>query len=108
MLFNRDGSLLATVGEDATAEKTNAASVSAIMANIWASFAKAGDAHVVLLDCENGRAGVTVVAGTLLLCLYGDASTPFGMLKLKAETLAKYLDAPLSQILGSGGGKDNK
>lgn len=73
------------------------------MANIWASFGKGGEAQLVLLDCERGRVGVTVVAGKLLLCLCGAPSTPFGQLKLKAETMAKYLDGPLSQILGSDG-----
>lgn len=100
MLLNRDGSLLATVGDDATAEKATAASVSAIIANIWASFQKGGDAQVVLIEAEHGRVAVTKVAEKLLLCLYGDHSAHFGMLKLKAETLAKYLDKPLSQILG--------
>jgi hypothetical protein len=52
MLFNMDGSLLATVGIDASAEKNTAASISAIMANIWSSFEKAGDAQIILLDCE--------------------------------------------------------
>jgi hypothetical protein len=47
-----DGSLLATVGVDASAEKNTAASVSAIMANIWSAFEKAGDSQLVLLECE--------------------------------------------------------
>jgi len=99
MLLNRDGSLLATVGDDQSAEKAAAASVSAIMANVWTAMLKGGDAQVLLIDAEHGRLAVTKVTDKLLLCLHGDATAHFGMLKLKAEALAKYLEKPLGQIL---------
>lgn len=34
----------------------------------------------------------------LLLCLYGDSSLGFGIMRAKAETIANYLERPLEQI----------
>ena len=48
---------------------------------------------------QNGRVGVTKVATKLLLCLCGDKTTHFGTLKLKAETLAAYLEEPFSLLV---------
>jgi hypothetical protein len=36
--------------------------------------------------------------GQLLLCVYGDNSVPFGMLKAKTRTLHSYLSEELAEM----------
>jgi len=96
MLFKSDGSLLATAC--APQEDSIAKIVAAIVANIWSSFEKGGELEYQLIECEEGKLIITRVS-KLLLCIYGDRTVEFGMLKAKAHTLRSYLEGPLAQIL---------
>ena len=78
--------------------------VAAISSKIWSVYDKNGRAHLnedklqfLLLDCDEGHVAIFPVHNTLL-CLYGDTSLGFGMLKSKSEALSKFLEDPLSQI----------
>ena len=78
--------------------------VSAISSKIWNLYEKSGRANLnedklefLLLDCEEGHIGVAPVNSTLL-CLCGDKSVGFGMIKSKSDALVKFLAEPLSQV----------
>ena len=78
--------------------------VSAISSKIWNLYEKSGRAclnedklELLLLDCEDGHVGVVPVNSSLL-CLYGDKSVGFGMIKSKSDALVKFLEEPLSQV----------
>jgi predicted regulator of Ras-like GTPase activity (Roadblock/LC7/MglB family) len=91
-LLTNEGALLATIGEYGKI-------VSAIYANIWTSFEKSGNLEYLLSDCEEGKVLVTKVTNQFLLCMYGDQTTEFGMLKQKAKLLKEYLEVPLKQVM---------
>ena len=77
--------------------------VSAISSKIWNLYEKSGRANLndklefLLLDCEDGHIGVAPVNSSLL-CLCGDKSVGFGMIKSKSDALVKFLEEPLSQV----------
>lgn len=78
--------------------------VAAISSKIWGLYEKSGRANLnedklqfLLLDCDNGHIGVVPVHNSLL-CLCGDKSLGFGMLKAKSDALVKFLEDPLSQV----------
>eukprot|EP00029_Vermamoeba_vermiformis_P013717 TRINITY_DN8639_c0_g1_i1.p1 TRINITY_DN8639_c0_g1~~TRINITY_DN8639_c0_g1_i1.p1 ORF type:complete len:118 (-),score=28.64 TRINITY_DN8639_c0_g1_i1:65-418(-) len=93
-LLTTDGSLLASSGD-------NGKVISAIFANIWTSYEKSqvGNLEYLLSECEEGKICVTKVTNQFLLCIYGDLTSEFGMLKLKAKLLKEYLEEPLKQIM---------
>jgi len=88
------GDLLATAGGD-----PNDKLVGAIVLNIWSSYQKVSkDILQLLLECEEGRLAIAQ-ASNFLICVYGDNTADFGMLKAKVEALQKYLEEPLKQLL---------
>uniref|UniRef100_A0A6B2LSQ5 Roadblock/LAMTOR2 domain-containing protein n=1 Tax=Arcella intermedia TaxID=1963864 RepID=A0A6B2LSQ5_9EUKA len=90
-LLNKEGALLATSGEDGKV-------VAAIFSNIWATYALRPNLEYLLCECENGRIVMTQVTKELYLCLYGNETAQFGMLKHKAKALKDYLSEPLKKI----------
>ncbi|KAK3610705.1 hypothetical protein CHS0354_028095 [Potamilus streckersoni] len=103
LLLNNEGALLAYSGYG----DRDASVTAAIASNVWASYQRSGAAvfdddklQFIIIDCAEGKVGVTRV-GNLLLCLCSKETVGYGMLKAKAEALAKYLEAPLSQIADS-------
>jgi len=92
ILLNKEGALLATAGEDGKV-------VAAIFSNIWTSLARQpNELEYLLCECEKGRIIMTQVTKDLFLCLYGDNTAQFGMLKHKAKLLKDYLSEPLQKI----------
>eukprot|EP01121_Diplochlamys_sp_Union-15-3_P013537 TRINITY_DN4209_c0_g1_i2.p1 TRINITY_DN4209_c0_g1~~TRINITY_DN4209_c0_g1_i2.p1 ORF type:complete len:117 (-),score=21.51 TRINITY_DN4209_c0_g1_i2:27-377(-) len=91
ILLNRNGLQLATSGEELKA-------VSAIYANIWNLYDDSS-LDYLLSDCEEGKIVVAKVTEKLLLCLCGDKTSQFGMLKAKAKIMKQYLEEPLKQLL---------
>mmetsp|Transcript_17376 Transcript_17376/g.24140 ORF Transcript_17376/g.24140 Transcript_17376/m.24140 type:complete len:154 (+) Transcript_17376:132-593(+) len=54
--------------------------------------------HCLLIENEEGRFAITSVS-KFLLCIYGDNQAEFGMLKAKVESLRRYLDGPLNELM---------
>lgn len=109
ILFNLNGSMLAFSGHDVVATQM----VAAIVANLCESFESRDPGMVTMIfDFEKGRIGVTR-SSQFLLCMYGAAVVPFGMLKNKVEVLGKALEGPMDEVCaaqisqggGGGGGK---
>ncbi|EFA75971.1 putative mitogen-activated protein binding protein interacting protein [Heterostelium album PN500] len=96
LLMKDDGSLI-SCAEAPNCDHNISKIVSAISSSIFTTYQRDDDLQFQLIDCEDGRFMVTRVA-KLLLCIYSDASTEFGLLKLKAEKLREYLEEPLSQV----------
>jgi len=107
-LFDSDGSLLASAGENAS----DCQVVAAINANIWRSYDRdsnetnfgkekkgSEELDVVLLECEVGRLVVAKITKRVLLCLCGDEAVEYGMLRVKANTLREYLKPHLLQVI---------
>ncbi|EAL61893.2 hypothetical protein ACTFIW_008923 [Dictyostelium discoideum] len=96
LLMKDDGSLIAC--SDATTSSHNTSKiVAAITSNIWTAYNRNSDLQYQLIDCEEGRFVITRVA-SLLLCVYSDINTEFGLLKLKTQKLREYLEEPLSKV----------
>ncbi|KAG8186705.1 hypothetical protein JTE90_015643 [Oedothorax gibbosus] len=100
LLLNREGTLLAYAGYAGTDAKL----IAAITSNIWMAYEKSGCSafnsetlKFIIIDCEDGYVAVTGVAN-LLLCLQANSTVDLGILKAKAEAMAKYLEVPLNQI----------
>ncbi|KAL1496313.1 hypothetical protein AB1Y20_016271 [Prymnesium parvum] len=94
-LSNRSGLLLSCAGDAA-----RAATVGAIVANVWQCHEKcegAGPLGCVLVECEEGRVAMLPVGSFVLSCC-ADSSVPFGLLKAKAAALHERLQPPLSQL----------
>jgi len=94
VLLNKEGSLLASAGEDGKV-------VAAIFANIWSSFQELNTLDFILCECENGLVCLTPVTKNLYLCIFADSTAQLGMLKHKAELLKKYLEEPLKKLEGN-------
>jgi len=94
ILITLGGDLLASSGGD-----PNDKLVGAIALNIWNSYQKVSkEMKCLLIECEQGRLAISKVSD-FLLCVYGDSSSQFGMLKAKLETLRQYLEEPLRQLV---------
>eukprot|EP01132_Coremiostelium_polycephalum_P002389 gene2389-2954_t len=96
LLMKDDGSLIACsemTGSDHNVSKI----VSAITSNIWTSYNKNTDLQYQLIDNEEGKLVVTKCA-SLLLCIYADSTSEFGLLKTKTQKLREYLEGPLSKV----------
>ena len=96
--------LLVSILRDLITDCSDPRVVSAISSKIWNLYEKSGRANLnedklefLLLDCEEGHIGVAPVNSTLL-CLCGDKSVGFGMIKSKSDALVKFLEEPLSQV----------
>ncbi|XP_041363373.1 ragulator complex protein LAMTOR2-like [Gigantopelta aegis] len=103
LLLNNEGSLLAYSGYG----DKDAAMTAAIASNIWTSYVKSGmfaftddKLECVLIECKDGKVGLTKVAN-LLLCMSCKDVVGFGMLKAKLQALAEYLEEPLSRVAAS-------
>eukprot|EP00761_Pharyngomonas_kirbyi_P003315 gb/GECH01003319.1/.p1 GENE.gb/GECH01003319.1/~~gb/GECH01003319.1/.p1 ORF type:complete len:134 (+),score=23.98 gb/GECH01003319.1/:1-402(+) len=109
ILFNAEGSLLATTGEDTVDSRL----IGAITANICSAYEKAGrnsfDTHALntlLLDLEHGRVLARRVCGgadgstQLILGLVGTPECHPGMMRSRADAVQAHLAEPLSEIFG--------
>ena len=60
---------------------------------------KESSLHHIILDCEEGRAGVAVVPGTeYIVCVFADPTCELGLLKKKLVALIEYLKEPLNEL----------
>ncbi|KAI9268088.1 hypothetical protein BDA99DRAFT_535603 [Phascolomyces articulosus] len=104
LLMTNEGSLLAYAADNGRSPKTYAA----IAANVWSSYKQhcASDSFLrgdptaglrfLILDCEEGIVFVTAIS-SMLLCLVGDSTVELGILRAKAEAIARHLEEPLSR-----------
>ena len=118
LLINKDGSVMAHSGN--TTDRHTMVTA-AVASNVWGAYEKAGRAanltmspcktpsrngvdkesslRHILLDCEEGRAGVALVPGTdYIVSIFANTSCEQGLLKKKLVTLVEYLEEPLSQL----------
>ncbi|ORY97629.1 hypothetical protein BCR43DRAFT_490085 [Syncephalastrum racemosum] len=97
LLMTNEGSLLAFAAEHGRSAKT----IAAIAANIWSTYKQQSEQNNnlrnIIVECEEGVVYVTNI-GAMLLCLAGDTSVELGLLKAKADAIARHLEEPLSRI----------
>ncbi|CAG0921095.1 unnamed protein product [Notodromas monacha] len=103
LLLNQDGVLLAFSGA-VNREFKDARVKSAIASTVWNAYERTGRAafnesglNTLLIENDEGVCVVTKVS-SLLLCLFADEGVGFGILKAKAEIIAKYLEEPLQKV----------
>ena len=124
LLINKDGSMLVHSGN--TTDR-HAMITAAVASNVWGIYERAGRAanltmspaktanrrnyenggggenssalkHIIM-DCEEGRAGVALVPGTeYIVSIFANTSCEIGLLKKKLTTLVEYLEEPLGQL----------
>ena len=125
LLISRDGSVMAHSGN--TTER-HALVTAAVASNVWGAYEKAGRSanltmspaktanrrnyengnnaqdntsalkHIIM-DCEEGRAGVALVPGTeYIVSIFANTTCEIGLLKKKLTTLVEYLEEPLGQL----------
>ena len=123
LLISKDGSVMAHSGN--TTEK-HALVTAAVASNVWGAYEKAGRSanltmspaktanrrnyenngeikesslkHIIM-DCEEGRAGVALVPGTeYIVSIFANTTCEVGLLKRKLTTLVEYLEEPLGQL----------
>lgn len=92
----------------------------AVASNVWGAYEKAGRAanltmspvktptrsdkdsaslRHVILDCEEGRAGIALVPNTeYIVSIFANTTCESGLLKKKLETIVDYLEEPLGQL----------
>ncbi|XP_065846773.1 ragulator complex protein LAMTOR2-like [Oscarella lobularis] len=102
MLLNNEGTLLAYSKSDE--DDREAKVTAAIASNIWAAYERIGktafqdeNLNFLLVNCREGKVGISRVANQLL-CIYAHRDVAIGILKAKADALAKYLEEPLTQV----------
>jgi len=124
LLISKDGSVMAHSGN--TTDR-HAMVTAAVASNVWGAYEKAGRAanlttspsktpmkrqgayengdlkdsslRHIIMDCEEGRAGVALVPGTeYIVSIFANTSCEAGLLKKKLVTLVEYLEEPLSQL----------
>mmetsp|Transcript_21324 Transcript_21324/g.53783 ORF Transcript_21324/g.53783 Transcript_21324/m.53783 type:complete len:120 (+) Transcript_21324:120-479(+) len=94
ILLNSDGELLACSAGDPQRAKL----IAAIVANVWTSFDTPSEGlDTLIIDNKEGRLALMQI-GQLLLCVYGDNTVPFGMLKAKTRSLHGYLSEELAEM----------
>ncbi|KAI7872350.1 hypothetical protein BDF14DRAFT_1961277 [Spinellus fusiger] len=105
LLMTREGSLLAFAADNGRRAKI----IAAIAANVWSTYKQhcssdtflAGDSsglNSVIIQCEEGTVFVMSIS-TMLLCLVGEATVDLGMLRAKAQALARHLEEPLLSVI---------
>jgi predicted regulator of Ras-like GTPase activity (Roadblock/LC7/MglB family) len=99
ILFDLNGSMLAFSGSDMVSNQM----VTAIVANLWSAFeSKEPGLLTMLFDFERGRVAASRTS-QFVLCVYGEETVPFGMLKCKTEALAQNLTVPMDQVCEAQG-----
>ncbi|KAJ5066971.1 ragulator complex protein lamtor2 [Anaeramoeba ignava] len=100
MLFNSDGSLIASSGD-----RDKNRTIAAITANIWQTYQKKSndplinsDLNVVMINCKEGKVIIKEVC-KMFLCVHSGNDVPTGILKEKLISLAKFLEPSLSKIV---------
>ncbi|KAK9704634.1 hypothetical protein K7432_010078 [Basidiobolus ranarum] len=100
LLLNSEGSLLAFAANSDREAKVYAA----IASNVWSTYERCGKAiyeneelKLMLIECEEGKVAITTVSN-MVLCLVGQGSIEFGLLRAKANALTKHLEEPLKRV----------
>ncbi|KAJ9065323.1 Ragulator complex protein lamtor2 [Entomophthora muscae] len=102
LLFSPDGSLLAYAGT----ENQPVTVCAAIASSIWtfyeghtSSILEQDNLQTISMDCEEGKIVIKPVSN-LLLCLVGNETTQFGMLRTKIAALSRHIEKPLKRLEG--------
>jgi hypothetical protein len=93
IIITQTGDLLASAGED-----SNDKLVGAIILNIWNNYEKNDEnLNLLLIDNEEGRFAIQKIS-KFLICIYGNKTLEFGLLKAKIEAIQKFLYEPMNQL----------
>lgn len=121
LLISRDGSVM---GHSGNTTDRHAMVTAAVASNVWGSYEKAGRAanltmspvksgdnlkesalHHVIMNCEEGLAGVALVPGTdYIVSIFANDSCQPALLKEKLVSLITYLEEPLSKLAQDSSG----
>lgn len=126
LLISRDGSVM---GHSGNTTDRHAMVTAAVASNVWGSYEKAGRAanltmspsktgtggngnehkeaalHHVIMNCEEGLAGVALVPGTdYIVSIFANDSCQPALLKEKLVALIQYLEEPLSKLAQDSSG----